>query len=114
MPASSRAGQRAPDKTSVQKAADLYQRFTGNKAHKKPQVVQEQDQAHLQVGTVDGILYSTNRDGKMEQYIHHFRPASRPALAVTADGKTARTVGGRFTFTERGFVDEDANGNPVE
>lgn len=114
VPASSKAGQRGTAKTSVQKAADLYKRFTGNTPHKKAKIVHEKDQAFLQVGTVDGILYTTNRDGRMEQYIHHFRPKSRPSLAVTADGKVARTVGGNFTFTERGFVDEDRDGNPVE
>ncbi len=114
VPASSRAGKHTAGKSSVDKAADLFQRFTGNKAHKKARTVNEKDQAFLQVGTVDGVLYTTNRDGKVEQYIHHFRPASRPALAVSADGKVARTVGGRFTFTERGFVDEDRDGKAVE
>lgn len=114
MPASSQAG-RYQDRDTEEKAArDLYRRFTGNKPVKGRKVTVQQRAAMLEVGTVDGILYTTNRDGKVEQYIHHFRRQSRPSLLVSADGKEARTHGGRFTFTERGFVDEDASGNPVE
>lgn len=116
VPASKHAGNARPSRSRIGKAADLYRRFTGNEPHKAARLVDEsaRGDAFLRVGAVDGILYTTNREGKAEKYIHHFRPESRPELLVTHDGKVARTLGGRFTFTERGFVDEDAAGNAVE
>lgn len=114
VPPSSRAGRKLPANDNVKKAGDLYSRFSGHAPQKKARKVNVPDRAYLRVGTVDGILYTTNRDGAVEQYIHHFRPASRPELLVSHDGKEARTHGGKFTFTERGFVDEDASGRPVE
>lgn len=59
----------------------------------------------LVVGELDGVLYSTTRDGKREKYIHRFRRKSRPLLAASHDGKTLRIVGGRFEFTEAGIED---------
>ncbi len=114
VPASREAGKYRGGADKVSQAADLYRRFTGNEPWKEAQVVVEPDRdTFLRVGTVDGILYTTNRDGKREKYIHNFRPQSRPALLVSEDGKVARTHGGDFTFTERGFVDEE-KGQPVE
>lgn len=58
------------------------------------------------VGELDGVLYTTRRDGKVEKYIHKFRKRSRPLLAASDDGKSLHIVGGRYAFTERGIVDE--------
>lgn len=114
VPASSRAGKHRAAHDDVEKAADLYARFTGHEPHKKARTVNVPERAYLRVGSIDGILYTTQRDGQVEKYIHHFRPRSRPALAVSHDGKELRSIGGRFTFTERGFVDEDRDGQAVE
>lgn len=115
VPASRLAGNKRAD---LDAAADLFRRFTGHEPHQKARHVAEDRGAFLRVGTVDGILYTTNRNqagkAEVEQYIHHFNPASRPELLVSGDGKVARTHGGKFTFTERGFVDEDATGEPIE
>jgi hypothetical protein len=54
---------------------------------------------------VDGILYSTVRDGVLEKYIHKFRKADRPLFVVSPDGKQLFLVDGNYTFTERGIVD---------
>jgi len=114
VPASSQAGRYGERGDQEKAARDLYRRFTGNKPVKARKVKVPHRDAMLEVGTIDGVLYTTNRDGKVEQYIHHFRRKSRPSLLVSHDGKELRSHGGRFTFTERGFVDEDAGGNPVE
>lgn len=114
VPASRFHGQPRAGKNAIEKAAKLYRNFTGNEPHETARSDAIPDRAYLDIGTVDGILYTTSREGKPEQYIHHFRPRSRPKLLVSHDGKEARTLGGRFTFTERGFVDEDASGNAVE
>jgi len=57
------------------------------------------------IGEVDGILYSTVRDGKLEKYIHKFHKADRPLFVVSPEGKTLFLLGGNYTFTERGIVD---------
>jgi hypothetical protein len=58
------------------------------------------------IGEVDGILYSTIRDGVLEKYIHKFRKADRPLFVVSPDGRVLYLLGGNYNFTERGIVDE--------
>ncbi len=54
------------------------------------------------VGSCSGVLYITPEG---EQYIHKFRPKSRPQLAVSSDGKMLVMLGGAYQFTYRGIVD---------
>jgi len=71
-------------------------------------VIDKEYDVVFRVGTVDGVLYTTVRDGRTEKYIHEFRKKSRPHLAVLAvshDGKQLFILGGGYTFTERGIVD---------
>lgn len=86
-------------------AEDLYERFTGHRAGYVDKHADAHFQTGLKVGSIDGILYTTVRDGVTEHYIHKFKKTSRPALAVSHDGKKFQAVGGRFEFTERGFID---------
>jgi hypothetical protein len=58
------------------------------------------------IGEVDGILYSTIRDGVLEKYIHKFRKADRPLFVVSPDGRVLYLLGGRYGFTEAGIVDD--------
>jgi hypothetical protein len=92
----------------------LYRNFSGNDVRGTRYVTDPGHSTFVQVGSVDGILYTTNREGKTEKYIHHFRRGSRPAMLVSPDGKMMRTHGGHFVFTDRGFVDHDTEGNPLE
>lgn len=59
----------------------------------------------LNVGLCDGVLYETIRDGITEHYVHKFKKSARPQLIAGHDGKTLGLIGGKFTFTERGIVD---------
>jgi hypothetical protein len=91
----------------LQRAAALYEDFTGHRAKvvakvKKPRY----PDAVLVVGDCDGILYTTVRDGKVERYIHEFKKDSRPLFCVSPDGKTLILLGGAYSFTDRGIVDE--------
>lgn len=95
-------------------AVRLYEDFTGNRATRFTRHDIPDHDTYLQVGNVDAILYSTNRDGKVERYKHDFRRASRPLLIASPDGKELRMIRGSFVFTNRGIVDHDAAGNPVE
>jgi hypothetical protein len=90
----------------VASAANLYERFSGHKARivgkvAKPAV----PDVLVAIGEIDGIMYSTIRDGKLEKYVHEFAKKSRPLFAVSHDGKQLLMLGGAYDFTERGIVD---------
>jgi hypothetical protein len=107
VPPSSRAGQLSPsDRSEIARAADLYERFSGHEAEVIGKVkVNPMPRVGVAIGEIDGVLYSTVRDGVREAYIHKFRAADRPLFVVSPDGKQLHLVGGRYSFTERGIVD---------
>ena len=108
VPPSSRASllRRKPAAGDVEKAADLYERFSGHdpeeigtvRVHPLPKVA-------AVIGECDGVLYTTVRDGKTERYIHEFAAKDKPLLCVSPDGRQILFVGGRYRFTEAGIVD---------
>ena len=110
VPPSSRAGRRRRVQGQLRQAADLYERFSGQ----DPEVV---DRIHIEpiapdaqivgvlVGTLDGVLYTTERDGQVEKYIHKFAARDKPSMVVSADGSRMFLIGGRYRFTELGIVD---------
>ena len=94
-------------RTQIERAADLYERFTGHDALELGRVkVPSMPAVGVAIGEVDGILYSTIRDGVLEKYIHKFRKSDRPLFVVSPDGKVLYLLGGNYNFTERGIVDE--------
>ena len=106
VPPSSRAGASRRVSSEVQQAADLYERFSGHGAEEVGRIrLPATPRVGVAVGEVDGILYSTVRDGVLEKYIHKFHKKDRPLFVVTPDGKQLMLVGGNYTFTERGIVD---------
>jgi hypothetical protein len=91
----------------VRKAAALYTKFTGHTdVELTKAVIPDAPKVLTEIGTVDGILYTTVRDGETERYIHNFKSKSRPLFAVSPDGKQLFLLGGAFTFGERGIVDD--------
>jgi hypothetical protein len=105
-PARKRALDRVPRKLLGQ-AGRLFEDFTGDKSAnvqriKKPEI----PEVLVAIGTIDGILYSTVRDGEVERYIHKFVAKARPTFAVSPDGKQLFMLGGAYNFTERGIVDK--------
>lgn len=90
----------------LRKAAGLYTKFTG---HENVDVVKAtvspMPKVLVEIGMIDGVLYTTKRDGVTEKYIHRFKKNSRPLFAVSPDGKQLFLLGGAFTFGERGIVD---------
>lgn len=90
----------------IARATRLYRSFRGHDPTEvisipPPRLVR----TGLLVGSCDGILYTTERDGKVEKYIHKFARSDRPYFAVSPDGLQILLLGGRFRFTERGIVD---------
>ena len=112
VPPSSRAGKRtraspaAAASADVRKASSLYTRFTGHDVDSVDRVsVKPLPKVAVCVGELDGLLYTTVRDGQVEKYIHKFRAADRPLLCVSPDGLQILVGGGRYRFTELGIVD---------
>ena len=94
-------------RVQIQEAAALYADFSGH----EPEIIGTLDKPDMPdvligIGEIDGVLYSTVRDGKLEKYIHKFTKKSRPLFAVSHDGKQLFMLGGAYTFTERGIVDK--------
>ena len=87
-------------------AARLYTDFTGHERVNVQKVrAPRRSRVMLAIGYVDGIMYSTVRDGRSEKYIHRFGRKSRPLLLSSPDGKQLYLLGGAYDFTERGIVD---------
>lgn len=86
-------------------ASKLYEQFTGHEADWYQEINVDWPKVALQVGECDGILYTTVRDGNREHYIHKFKKTARPTLVASHDGQTISLIGGDYTFTDRGIVD---------
>jgi hypothetical protein len=87
-------------------AADLYTRFTGHDALEEVEIEKPiLPDVMLVVGDIDGIMYTTVRDGEVEKYVHQFKKSARPLFCVSHDGKQIHLIGGEYDFTERGIVD---------
>lgn len=105
VPESSRSRKRSRE-ARIQSASDLYTRFTGHDATEFVEVDKPEFPDVLSViGDIDGILYTTVRDGQTEKYIHKFKKDCRPLFCVSPDGKQLFMLGGAYDFTERGIVD---------
>lgn len=106
VPRSTRAGHARARGSDVERAADLYERFSGHDPEEIGRInVPPLPKVAAAIGTCDGVLYTTVRDGKTERYIHEFAKRDRPILCVSPDGLQIILVGGRYRFTEAGIVD---------
>lgn len=93
-------------RASLKASKERFSDFRGDEPSTVRQVKVKVPASAMTVGELDGVLYTTRRDGKVEKYIHKFRKKSRPLLAASDDGNTLHIVGGRYEFTERGIVDK--------
>ncbi len=89
----------------VQAAAKLYVDFRGEEPRFIEQVTLEVSPVMLLIGELDGVLYTTRRDGRRESYVHKFAKKSRPLLAASHDGHQIYIIGGRYEFKETGIID---------
>jgi hypothetical protein len=93
---------------AVERAARLYERFTGHKGQVVARITKPRyPDAVTVIGECDGVLYTTVRDGEIESYIHRFKSKARPLLCVDQDGKTLYLLGGAYRFTDRGIIDDE-------
>lgn len=61
--------------------------------------------AMARIGKIFAIEYLAERDGEVYRFRHVFKAKSRPALAVSPDGKIATMLGGAWHFGQDGFED---------
>lgn len=94
------------DSKRVKEAQELFEEFTGHSPDDVVFIDIKDYDTIVGIGYVDAISYETVRDGRKEKYIHTFKKRARPLLAISHDGKQAYMLGGAFTFTDRGFVDD--------
>lgn len=93
--------------SQVAQARALYREFSGHDGDETEIIdVDDMPRAVLVIGSLEGVIYSTVRDGVAEKYVHRFRAKSRPMLCASPDGERLFIVGGDFEFTERGIVDK--------
>lgn len=90
----------------IQAAADIYQQFTGHDADYYEKIEYNPIDVGAKIGHVDGIMYTTVRDGKTEHYIHEFKKTSRPLLVSDHDGSKIQLIEGKYRFTDRGIIDD--------
>ena len=96
-----------PTRHEVDAASDLYRRFSGHEPESVGKIrLPTYPKAGIVVGEIDGLMYTTVRDGVTEKYIHKFAKKARPLFVVSPDGKQIFLVGGSYDFTERGIVDQ--------
>lgn len=93
----------------VKRAAKLLTDFSGHAPSEIVRFPTNDIKEGLVVGSLDGVPYTTIRDGKTEHYIHEFKKHARPLLIASSDGRKLGIVGGRFQFTEAGIVDDPAH-----
>ena len=90
----------------VQEAVARFTGFRGDMPKSVDRVrVSPPARVMLQVGECLGIMYRTERDGVVEDYLHRFRKKSRPTLAVSSDGTTLYLLGGAYRVTDHGIED---------
>ncbi len=89
----------------IKQAQELFKDFRGDEPEGTRRVKLRNPKTGFVIGEMDGVLYTTVRDGKREKYIHNFKAKSRPLLVGSYDGKSLHIIGGRYEFTERGIED---------
>lgn len=96
------------------RAAKLYRDFSGDDGTLTIERVRipALPKTAVIVGMLDAIEYTTFREGETQYYRHEFSgspdkggPDCRALIAVSKDGRQVLILGGKFRFTERGFVD---------
>ncbi len=83
----------------------MFKDFRGDEPEDAQKVRLRNPKVGLVIGEMDGVVYTTVRDGKQEKYIHEFKKKSRPLLVSSHDGDSLHIIGGEYEFTERGIED---------
>ena len=93
-------------RATMEEANRRFKNFRGHSADYLDAHDLPDNKYYWEIGQLDGVLYTTKRDGIVEHYRHDFKAGCRPILAASADGKELRIIGGKFEVTELGIVDK--------
>lgn len=97
----------APTARELAQAERAFERFTGHRAKVLEQhFLPRASGAAWALGPVPEIRYIATRNGETVEYVHKFRTKSRPLLAATSDGSMLYLLGGAYSVTDRGIVDD--------
>ena len=102
----------APSSAELEKAARLFEDFSGIEADAEAQELEfpAPPAVGVAIGRVVGLIYETERveRGKIKPltYQHIFKKQSRPLFVVSPDGSQLLLIGGSYNFTDRGIVDK--------
>jgi hypothetical protein len=83
----------------------LFEAFTGSPITHQETIDNPHLDTVLKIGYVDGVMYETVRDNEKQHYLHKFKKSARPILVSAPDGSKIQLVGGNYSFTNRGIVD---------
>jgi hypothetical protein len=89
----------------LEKAKQGFREFTGHDPDLIDTIEHDPIKTGFKFGKCDGILYTTQRDGEIEHYIHEFKKSARPDIVADFDGSQIGLVGGNYTFTDAGITD---------
>jgi len=92
-------------RSDIGRATHLFEDFRGAQPVEVKRVSVRLPRAALTIGDLLGLMYRTERDGKVGDFLHRFRKSARPILAASPDGRTLLILGGDFRVTDRGIVD---------
>ncbi|MCP4924901.1 MAG: hypothetical protein GY916_03040 [Gammaproteobacteria bacterium] len=92
-------------RAKIKEAVARYADFTGHQPDALTVVDTPNHDTAFAIGELDGVMYTTVRDGKQESYAHEFKKRSRPLLASSFDGGQLYILSGGYAFTDRGIVD---------
>ena len=84
---------------------DTFRDFTGNEAEEVLETELDLPESLLKVGELTGIMYEATRDDITEEYLHEFESDDLPILAADVTTGQLFIVGGDYSFTEFGIVD---------
>ena len=102
----SRRGEIKSLNRQVEEASQRFLSFSGHELEREYRIVPPNDDVVFVFGDLWGIGYTAMRDGKVERYLHEFRPSSSPLLASSPDGEQLYILGGKYKFGSRGIVDK--------
>jgi hypothetical protein len=91
--------------TLADKAAKLFKSFHHRPAREDEIVMMQaikDDITCMKIGELDAVIYRTEDEPK--GHIHRFTKTDRPLIWITADGNQMFVTGGRYRFTDRGFI----------
>lgn len=90
----------------IKNALQLYNEFSGEQLDDTEYELDfPEELVVFPIGRLDGVMYSTVRDGIKQKYFHEFKAKSAPLLVSTSDGEQLFIVGGNYIFTETGIND---------